>query len=88
MSIRVHLHTCRWNIFSSMVPAVASLYTWTLRRCPSLQTLAMACTSVAGFQSMSKRRILDAPIRLRPVPPALELNNKTKAWLLWGELKF
>ena len=33
--------------------------------------------SFAGFQSMSYRTSLDAPIRLSPTPPALELNRNT-----------
>ena len=33
--------------------------------------------SLAGFQSISKRRSLEAPIRFSPTPPALELNRNT-----------
>ena len=69
--------TCLWKIFSSIVPVVMSLYTWQCCFCPSLHTLAMACRSVAGFQSMSYKTSLLAPIRFSPVPPALELSRKT-----------
>lgn len=39
--------------FSSMVPVVSSLYTKHGLDCPSLQMRAMACLSIAGFQSLS-----------------------------------
>lgn len=35
------------------------------------------CMSLAGFQSISKRTSLEAPIRFNPTPPALELNRNT-----------
>merc|ERR1719341_703084 len=70
--------TCLWKIFSSIVPVVISLYTWQCCFCPSLHTLAMACRSVAGFQSMSYKTSLLAPIRFSPVPPALELSRNTR----------
>ena len=46
------------------------LYSYTNFFCPSLQTRAAACLSLAGFQSPSKRTRRFAPIRLRPQPPA------------------
>ena len=44
----------------------------------------MACRSVAGFQSMSYRTSLLAPIKFSPVPPALELSRNTlmSEWML------
>ena len=33
--------------------------------------------SLAGFQSISKSISLEAPIKFKPTPPALELNRKT-----------
>ena len=33
--------------------------------------------SLAGFQSISNKMSLDAPIRFKPTPPALELNRNT-----------
>lgn len=33
--------------------------------------------SLAGFQSISNKMSLDAPIRFKPTPPALELNKNT-----------
>mmetsp|Transcript_13033 Transcript_13033/g.41121 ORF Transcript_13033/g.41121 Transcript_13033/m.41121 type:complete len:256 (-) Transcript_13033:1545-2312(-) len=46
--------------------------------CPSRQTRASACRSLAGFQSRSKRMRRFAPTRLRPTPPARVDSRKTK----------
>ena len=73
-----------------------SLYMWQCCFCLSLHTLAMACRSVAGFQSMSYRTSLLAPTIFSPLPPALELsrntlmyewmllNLSTMPYLVWG----
>mmetsp|Transcript_5136 Transcript_5136/g.14415 ORF Transcript_5136/g.14415 Transcript_5136/m.14415 type:complete len:266 (+) Transcript_5136:1548-2345(+) len=45
--------------------------------CPSRQTRAIACSSVAGFQSESNRMRWLAPTRFRPAPPALEESRNT-----------
>ena len=44
---------------------------------PSRQTRAIACASVAGFQSESKSTRWFAPTRLRPAPPAFAERRKT-----------
>lgn len=45
----------------------------------------MAWRSVAGFQSESTRTRREAPVRLRPTPPALEERRKAR-WVEAGEL--
>ncbi len=52
---------------------------WTVRFWPSRQMRAMACRSLAGFQSMSYITRREAPIKFRPTPPALELSRKIPA---------
>ena len=47
-------------------------------QCPPSLTLAMACRSLAGFQSGSHSTSLFAPMMLRPTPPALLDNSSTK----------
>ena len=47
--------------------------------CPSLHTLAIAWSSLAGFQSGSNITSLFAPIKFKPQPPALLLSMKIKS---------
>lgn len=63
--LHVHVH---------VYPHWLTLFFW-----PSLQTRAMAWSSLAGFQSGSNMISLLAPIRLRPHPPALLLSIKMKS---------
>mmetsp|Transcript_19270 Transcript_19270/g.65098 ORF Transcript_19270/g.65098 Transcript_19270/m.65098 type:complete len:429 (-) Transcript_19270:553-1839(-) len=55
--------------------------------CPSRQTRAMACSSVAGFQSGSTTTKWLAPTRLMPAPPALAERRNTNAALPPPRLK-
>ena len=59
------------SIRSSTVPRVMNLCTSTLRRWPMRKARSVAWFSTAGFHQRSKWITCEAPVRLRPVPPAL-----------------
>ena len=62
---------------SLFLPVVRRRYTTHALGCPSLQILAMACRSMAGFQSESYSTKRFAPIRFKPAPPALVDSRQT-----------
>ena len=70
------------RIFSSMGVAVTSRSTRTSCFCPMRCARAIACRSICGFQSESKRMTVSALCRLRPRPPARVESMNMK----WGEL--
>src|SRR5579884_2533347 len=65
------------STFSSTVPAVTSLCTWTARVWPILYVRSVAWSSTAGFHQRSKWNTWVAAVRLRPIPPARRERTKT-----------
>ena len=67
----------RSTIFSSIVSAVTSRYTWTGFVWPMRWHRSMACKSACGFQSESNKIQVSAVCKLIPNPPALVDSKKT-----------
>ena len=71
------LNCCRDMIFSSSVFLVINRYTLTTFLWPILCARSMACMSIIGFQSCSRKKTVSAAVRLSPSPPTLVVSRST-----------
>jgi len=78
---RVCFNCCLCNIFSSKEQPTISLNIWTYFFWPCLQILPITWLSLLGFQSGSIIIILQAQVKVKPVPPALPESNNTSLFL-------